>query len=199
MNAVIKKTINFTVILSFLYISGMLFGYYNAGLRDYSRVRKIKNKINYLYSENRVKISDNISSEIAKSIIRSSAQYHIDENMILAIIKCESDFNPFETSYINAAPLAMGLMQVNFTANAWGNIFTNRGKYYDIYYNVDCGSCIFSCLSKAEDNDAFKALVKYNGGYEIHAGKKTVYNSGSSYYAKNVLKFKGELDRLDNR
>lgn len=210
MNAIIRRIINLTVIMFFLYISGMLFGYYRADIKGYGKVKKIKSKIDFLYAENGVKLKDNLASEIAKSIIESSAEYHIQENMILAIIKCESDFNPYETSYTtdikriketvrtNFIPLAMGLMQVNFTTNAWGNIFTNRNKYYDIHYNVNCGSFIFSYLSKIKENDAFKALVKYNGGYEIHIGNnRTVYNSISYFYAKNVLKVKTELDEMD--
>jgi|GEM_PF-5984974 soluble lytic murein transglycosylase-like protein len=216
MNAVIKKIKNLIIIAFFLYISGMLFGYYKADITGYGKVNKIKSKIEFLYCENGVKLKDYLASEIAKSIIESSAAYHIQENMILAIIKCESDFNPYETSYTtdikrivdshketirtNFIPLAMGLMQVNFTAGAWGNIFTNRNKYYDIYYNINCGSFIFSYLSKMEENDTFKALVKYNGGYEIHTGNnKTVYNSISYFYAKSVLKVKTELDEMDKQ
>ncbi len=216
MNIYIKSILTAAVILSLLYFGGMLFGRCYADLKEYSKIKKTKEKIDFLYSENRIRLNENLCSDIAKSIIESSVKYHIEENLITSIIKCESDFNPKATSYTvnlkqiinsdsdkvrtNIIPLAMGLMQVNFSKNAWGDVFTNTNKYYDVCYNISCGSYIFSYLLKMEGNDVVKVLVKYNGGYEIHTGNnKTIFNSYSYCYAKNVLKIKSELDEMDSR
>ncbi len=206
MNIYIKGLLTISVIASLQYFGGMLFGRCNSDFKEYSEIKKIKKKIDFLYSENGVKLDENLCSDIAKSIMKSSVKYHIEENLIASIIKCESDFNPKATSYTvdlkhsrtNLIPLAMGLMQVNFSKDAWGNVFTNTNQYYDVYYNIGCGSSIFTYLLKAEGGDLIKVLVKYNGGYEINtSSNKSVFNPYSYCYAKKVLKIKSELDEID--
>lgn len=98
---------------------------------------------------------DQISEAIKQAIDEASDKYGIDETLIAAVIRQESNFNPNATSSSGA----MGLMQLMpKTAESLG--VTNA---YDIEQNIDAGT---KYLKKQIDrfDDVSLALAAYNAG-----------------------------------
>ncbi|MFI3231031.1 MAG: lytic transglycosylase domain-containing protein [bacterium] len=95
------------------------------------------------------------NSTIQSAIAVASQKYDLDENLISAVIKTESNFNPSAVSSAGA----VGLMQLMpSTASSLG--VTNA---YDIYQNVDAGTkYLKQQLDKFEDIEL--ALAAYNAG-----------------------------------
>jgi len=127
--------------------------------------------------------ADEISAlmpRINAAISNASQQYGIDENMIRAIIKLESSFQPYSLSISGA----MGLMQLMpFTAE-WMSV-TNP---YDIEQNIQGGTRYFRDQLNRFDGDVEKALAAYN------KGPNTVLKYGgvppeAKSYVKRVLQY----------
>jgi soluble lytic murein transglycosylase-like protein len=96
------------------------------------------------------------TNEFNGLIQRAARKYDVDENVIHAIIKMESDYNPDTKSHAGAVGL-MQLMPV--TAREVG--VTNRD---DNAQNIDGGTHYFSKMLKKHNGDLRLALASYNAG-----------------------------------
>jgi len=100
--------------------------------------------------------SDVDMQKIYNAVSTASEKYGVDSNLILAIIKQESDFDPNSTSSCGAAGL-MQIMPENF-ANAG---ITDE---YDVDQNINGGTKLFKEYLNQYDGNAEMALMAYNGG-----------------------------------
>ncbi len=96
------------------------------------------------------------TNEFNGLIQRAARKYDVDENVIHAIIKMESDYIPDTKSHAGAVGL-MQLMPV--TAREVG--VTNRD---DNAQNIDGGTHYFSKMLKKHNGDLRLALASYNAG-----------------------------------
>ena len=93
--------------------------------------------------------------EINKYVIQASQKYGVDSNLINAIIKAESDYNPNSVSKAGA----VGLMQLMpSTAD-----FLSINNPFDIEQNIDGGVRYLKTLI-TKYNDLPKAIAAYNAG-----------------------------------
>lgn len=97
-----------------------------------------------------------VNAQIEDAIAISSKKYGVDENLIRAIIKVESDFNPKCTSKAGAKGL-MQLMPENCRDLGVKNPF-------DIYENIDGGTRHIKEYLDKYNGDTKMALMAYNGG-----------------------------------
>lgn len=137
-------------------------------------------------------VKDNIKLREYKysSIIRkASNKYDIDEDLIYAIIKTESSFNPFAVSHAGA----YGLMQV-IPSTAGADVFQKIKHRHDKptanylfnpYNNIDTGVGYFYILKnkyfknvKNNTNLTYSIISAYNGGssavYKVFSSNKNV-------------------------
>ncbi len=102
------------------------------------------------------KVPAGVSPEIALAVQTSSAKYGVEEELVYAIIKAESGFDPNATSHAGA----QGLMQLMpATAKSLG--VTDP---YNIQQNVDGGTKYISQMLDMFDGDMTLALAAYNAG-----------------------------------
>ena len=111
------------------------------------------------------KISEGTAKEIVSAIIFESKSKNFDPAIIAAIIKVESDFNPFAMS----GSKAIGLMQIKY--EVWAdkaalkdNGVNSKDKLYWIDLNIKCGTSIFASHYEESGQDLVKALYQYNTG-----------------------------------
>lgn len=100
--------------------------------------------------------SDADIKKIYSAVDSAAKKYGVDSNLILAIIKQESDFNPNDTSGAGAAGL-MQIMPENFSSLG----ITNQ---YDVNQNVDGGTKLFKEYLDQYNGNVEMALMAYNGG-----------------------------------
>ena len=152
---------------------------YGAGERLYNVVSDINNGVN----------SGNTT--VDKAVDAASKKYGVDKNLIMAVIKQESSFNPNATSGAGAE----GLMQLMpDTARELG-----VSNAYDIQQNVDGGTKYLSELLSKYGNVKELALAAYNAGPGTLAnrGVNNVQNitklpSETRNYVNKVMKYYGK-------
>ena len=99
---------------------------------------------------------EDVNTRIDKAISISSKKYGVDENLIRAIIKVESDFNPNCVSSAGAKGL-MQLMPENCRDLGVADPF-------DIEQNIDGGTRHIKEYLDKYNGDVEMALMAYNGG-----------------------------------
>lgn len=94
--------------------------------------------------------------QIEDAVKKASKKYGVDANLIKAVIKTESNFNPNVVSRAGAKGL-MQIMPSNFKNLGISNPF-------DIYQNVDGGTKLLKQYIDKYNGDIQMALMAYNGG-----------------------------------
>lgn len=115
--------------------------------------------LNSTQNTNKVESSnkdESVNERIDKAIIISSKKYGVDENLIRAIIKVESNFNPNCVSKAGAK----GLMQL-MPENCRDLDVTDP---FDIEQNIDGGTRHIKEYLDKYNGDVEMALMAYNGG-----------------------------------
>lgn len=100
-----------------------------------------------------------------EEIIKYSKVYNVDPYLIGAVIRIESNFNPYAISPKGA----MGLMQIMPTTGSWAadkigldNFYIE--KLYVSEVNIEIGSWYLKNLNKQFNEDIPLVLAAYNGG-----------------------------------
>lgn len=94
--------------------------------------------------------------KIYSAVDDSAKKYGVDPNLILAVIKQESDFDPNSTSGVGAAGL-MQIMPENFS-----HLGITDG--YDVEQNVNGGTKLLKEYLDKYNGSSEMALMAYNGG-----------------------------------
>ena len=98
--------------------------------------------------------------ETLNAVWKSSREYDIPENLVLAVIHRESMFRSNARSSV-----AYGLMQIHYAV--WRDeLELEEDRLWDIEYNVDKG-CKILRMYYDECGDWNRALLLYNNGYNI--------------------------------
>jgi len=100
--------------------------------------------------------SDADMQKIYNAVNAASEKYGVDSNLILSIIKQESDFDPYSTSSCGASGL-MQIMPENFAS-------VGVTDQYDIDQNINGGTKLFKEYLNQYGGNAEMALMAYNGG-----------------------------------
>lgn len=125
-----------------------------------------------------------LSADLQGTIYAACAEYEIAYDLILAMIKTESEFN---VGAIGDAGHAYGLMQIQ--PRWWDKLAAEKGLpdyRSDAAQNAALGTAILSLLLTENGGDLDKALIAYNGGADY---PERVYAN----YAW-ILRQKGETD-----
>lgn len=110
------------------------------------------------------KFTEKQRRKLAVAIVKNARANGIDPLLVVAVIRCESSFNPYAVS----GPGAMGLMQVMPDTGKW--LATQRGfdlgkaqNLYDGELNVELGTAYLASLI-TQFGSVEHALVAYNAG-----------------------------------
>lgn len=125
-----------------------------------------------------------ITREDIKRVIKlSSYQYKVDERLVYAIMRTESNFKPNAIS----SKGAIGLMQIMKPTGDWLNV----KDLTDYRQNVDGGVRYLKFLCKLFKNDISLVAAAYNAGQNavISNGYKIPNYPETQQYVKTVLSY----------
>jgi soluble lytic murein transglycosylase-like protein len=101
-----------------------------------------------------------VFSQILNSVYDKSAQYGFSPDLVLGVIKVESNFNPKAVSYMGA----YGLMQINLSV--WRKeLKIDQTRIMEVDYNIDLGLQILKRYYIESNGNLKRALHLYNNGY----------------------------------
>ncbi len=138
-------------------------------------------------SSNVISATGTNAERIDKAIADSSTKYGVDENLIRAIIKTESNFDPNVVSPAGAKGL-MQLMPCNIEHYGVTDPFS-------IEENIDAGTRHINDYLKTYNNDLNMALAAYNFGPGNMASRGI---SSSSDFYKLPTETKNYLEKINN-
>jgi len=99
-------------------------------------------------------------SRILDSVYHKSRKYGFHPDLVLGIVKVESDFDPNAVSFKGA----YGLMQVNLPV--WRKeLAIDKNRIFDVDYNIDLGLRILKLYFDETKGNLKLALHLYNNGY----------------------------------
>lgn len=138
-----------------------------------------------------------LTKNIQKFIKDESKESNLNYFLILAIIKCESDFKTNDTSYNKNGTYDTGLMQVNSSNKAWANELVGRElNLKNPKDNIEAGISIFNHYYSYWERKGYsgrelllRGLNSYNMGIN---GLKKYMSRGNDYddwyYGNKILK-----------
>jgi len=134
-----------------------------------------------------------VTNDLTQAIYNASAKYNVNYNLIIAIIRYESQFFKYAKSYVGA----LGYMQIYL--KYWSHLFDKTGKFNDVFFdeynNIDAGTYVLNFYLTKNKGDIMAALLEYNGGKELIT-KKVINVTRSSYsYAKSILALYYKLEK----
>jgi translation elongation factor EF-Tu-like GTPase len=143
---------------------------YDYYLQDSKRVKKL------------IEFVDN--KQILETVLNICQIENVEPELVLSVIKVESNFKIYATGKNKNGTIDRGLMQINSSNIDCDTVYTPEK-------NIIEGVKILKwCLDKA-DNDVILALSYYNAGY----GKVKQYKTGESTY-KYISKIIKEYEEL---
>jgi soluble lytic murein transglycosylase-like protein len=135
-----------------------------AGAQD-KAVKPFSPEFYKLYKQAALYFNPNLSSrqveEIVKSVVYYSYYYELDARLVMAVIACESSFDPDATSAAGAAGLGQ-IMPANAAShaiNAYDPVQNINVTVRLLRTNLDR----FACLPRQQQYE--NALAAYNAGY----------------------------------
>lgn len=132
--------------------------------------------------------------KIYDSVKKNSEIYNVPEDLIIAVIGCESEFHPGLYGALDDT----GLMQIRMKyAPSWAknigmNVPAERADLKNIEDNIQMGTYILSYLIKKYDGNIHQILIGYNAGPGYVDKKLKAGNSLPTSYLKRVNKFHHE-------
>ncbi len=102
--------------------------------------------------------------EFEQEVLTASREYGLDPDLVFAVIRTESHFEPKAVSHAGAEGL-MQIMPVTAEWIAWRRGYTHeREKVFEPAYNIDMGCYLLSYLLDYYKNDLILAVAAYNAG-----------------------------------
>lgn len=101
-----------------------------------------------------------VYSSILSSVYDKSEQFGFKPDLVLGVIKVESNFQPTAVSYAGA----YGLMQINLSV--WRDeLKIDQSRIFEVDYNIDLGLQILKHYYLESRGNMKRALHLYNNGY----------------------------------
>lgn len=128
-----------------------------------------------------------LSEELQTYTFELCQEKNVDYEMVLALMKVESDYNASLVSQTND----YGIMQINRVNHKWLREQLGITDFLDPRQNILCGVTMLGNLrAKYEENH--KILMAYNMG-EGGARTKWLQNVYTSHYSRKVMAVREEL------